>query len=964
MSSTRSHIFICYAHAELELVIGDVEWLESQGYGTFRDDRIHPGSEWADELAEAIEGCAFLLFFASQKSVDSPHCRNEIAYAVDVDKPILTVFCEPLELHGGLKLTTARSQAIMRWHLPEREYKAQLSYAIDSVNSAQSMPVSHTTTGVWQVPLTRNKGFTGRESLLEALNAHFEHVDRATTLALTGPAGVGKTQTALEFAYRYGRGRDVVAWVRAEDNATLVADLVELAKSLGLAKTNEIDTPLVLDEVKHWLADHDNWLLVLDNVESPELMRRYLPEHPTGSVLVTTRRQSWGRLAATLAVDAFQEREAVSFLLNRSEEQDRESATALARALGNLPLALEEAAAYIETTGRTLNSYLRLFESHHDALMASSRPPDDYNQTLRTTLSVSLQKVQEEEGDAARLLQTLAFLAPDEVDLSMLSNLGVWQDNEDFPKELMVDRCISALRRFSLINVHHDAVTTHRLTQLVIRDSLSEAEFERNAVETLDFIAKLFPRVTSMGETADVCRMLLPHALTILTHNQNLSRAAVQRATLLGRVGTYMSARNLSSDASELMAEAYQLLRDLPDEKRKYARTCELYGRVLFNNGSLDHARQVFGEALPIFEAEGPQGLLHLMQINLDLSWVLWTKGDFAAAHTSATQSFDLMASVLGAEDPHTAISCSMICRLELELGNTPRALELAERVAPALSQIGQLDAEREPLLCAVYLQLAQVLRYLGAPMRAQSWAQESLRLGRNVYSEHHSLLGATHCVYGQAMLDLERFEDARREFEAAIECVDRHRFPINQHVIISECFLALTLTELGELDAAEKIVDSRLSRIERQIAGESGLTRAYAELARGHLACQTSHSEQAVTMCENGDQIVADTYGEHSLFRLVPLAIAANASMLAERYASAGDAHRLALKIAVENNLQEHLHCARHFEGLATIATIQDAPDEAAAYRKQALAIYQEKLGPSSPPAARLQSSVAGIPS
>ena len=96
--------FICYAHRELEEVRPDVEWLKSEGYSVFHDERIHPGSEWAEDLAEAIDNCELLLFFASPRSIESPHCRNEIAYAVDGDKPVLTV-CIANDLHGGLKLT-------------------------------------------------------------------------------------------------------------------------------------------------------------------------------------------------------------------------------------------------------------------------------------------------------------------------------------------------------------------------------------------------------------------------------------------------------------------------------------------------------------------------------------------------------------------------------------------------------------------------------------------------------------------------------------------------------------------------------------------------------------------------------------------------------------------------------------------------------------------------------------------
>lgn len=958
----KSHIFVCYAHHDVELVTPEIDWLRSQGFPVFVDERVHPGAEWAEELAEAIDKCELVLFFASAVSAESPHCRNEIAYAVDTDKPVLTVFCEPLELSGGLKLTISRSQAILRWQLNQDEYRQQLKRALNLAETSlltelRSLP----RTGIWRIPFNRNSRFSGREDLLDELQAVFDTADRPAPVALTGQAGVGKTQLALEYCYRYGKARNVVAWIRSEDNASTVTDLIGLARELNLLEGDEIDAPMVLDALREWLAEHRNWLVVLDNLESPEMIRRFFPSELTGHLLITSRRPTWGRQALVVPIDPFNEDEAVSFILERARPDDTISAKRLAELLGYLPLALEEAVAYIESTGRSVAGYIDLFEKHHDALMSTTAPPYDYNQTLRTTLEVSLSKVREEQPDAAVLLNHLAYLAPDEVELSMLEHLPIWpEDAQHRPRELVVDECVSALLRLSLIKSHSDSVSTHRLTQLVVRDLLPSELRERMAIEALNCVAELFPRVSDMGETGDLCRKLLPHAIAVLSHTRNLPSAALAAGKLLNRTGTYMSARNLAREASEHLAEAYQIFRkQQPQDLRQLARSCELYARTLYANGSLDHAQQIFEEALHAFEPEGSSALLHRMQIHLDLAWVIWTKGEFQEAKDHARQSLALLESVFGQSSPFRATSLSMISRLELELGETAAAGTLVEEVVSSIPKIPELDRERQPLLCAVFLQMSQVLRSIGWPNRARSWAQESLALGKSVFSDHHTLMGATHCVLGQALFDLEEFEQARVEFLAATECAERYRFPINQHVIVGISYLAITLTELGELNAASELLTKHPADPERTTAGETAFARCYAGLARGWHAYHIGEFESAERLCEAADQTLADKYGEHSPYRLYPLALVASCLRKGGHNETALRTHELALEIAAANDLADHPDRARHLEGLSELAALEGRFSDSLALSQQALNVYRNCLGPASRPVARLEAEL-----
>ena len=106
----QRQIFISYAHRDAELVLPDMEWLRSLEFSVWYDQQIKAGVSWADELATAIDQSAFLIFFASSRSIVSPHCLDEIAYALGAGKRVLAVYIEPVELQGGLKLSMSRTQ--------------------------------------------------------------------------------------------------------------------------------------------------------------------------------------------------------------------------------------------------------------------------------------------------------------------------------------------------------------------------------------------------------------------------------------------------------------------------------------------------------------------------------------------------------------------------------------------------------------------------------------------------------------------------------------------------------------------------------------------------------------------------------------------------------------------------------------------------------------------------------------
>ncbi|MGH2480171.1 MAG: helix-turn-helix domain-containing protein, partial [Ktedonobacteraceae bacterium] len=226
---------------------------------------------------------------------------------------------------------------------------------------------------LWSVPYSRNPFFTGRDDLLHYIH---EVLNQQHALALTqswaisGPGGIGKTQVALEYAYRYRKEYRCVFWVNAATQESLCADFKGIADILRLPERDGGDQNAVLLAVRKWFAAHQAWLLILDNADDISMLRGLVPPEDPGHLLFTSRTQALGPLAQRIDVEDMGLAEATLFLLRRAKllapgafldqvlPEQLAAAEALAITLAFFPLALYQAGAYIDEIGCSLSTYL------------------------------------------------------------------------------------------------------------------------------------------------------------------------------------------------------------------------------------------------------------------------------------------------------------------------------------------------------------------------------------------------------------------------------------------------------------------------------------------------------------------------------------------------------------------------------------------------------------------------------
>jgi hypothetical protein len=362
----------------------------------------------------------------------------------------------------------------------------------------------------------------------------------------------------------------VVWWVRAETPATLVGDYTDLAVALGLDRAGQADQELTATAVRRWLEDHDRWLLVLDNAEAPEsptglrsplmVLIDLLPQVVHGQVLVTSRDASWEQHAGLAELEVFTAPEAVEFLLSRSGARDEQAAVEVAGLLGLLPLALEQAGAYVRETRIALAAYLQRLREFPALTLTRGRPQyRDPADTVATTWQVSLERVRPMPG-AMVLLEMCAFLAPEEIPRSRFT-----QQLDPVPEELAVladnpfllDEAIAGLRRYGLVKAGEQTVTVHRLLQRVVRDRLHAGTADNRVGLTVRLLAAAFPfEGFRRPGVWPVCAQLLPHALAAASSAEPKAIQGAATSELLDRAAGYLLGRARYAEARALRERA------------------------------------------------------------------------------------------------------------------------------------------------------------------------------------------------------------------------------------------------------------------------------------------------------------------------------------------------------------------------------------------------------------------------
>ncbi|MFE9748858.1 FxSxx-COOH system tetratricopeptide repeat protein [Saccharothrix saharensis] len=365
----------------------------------------------------------------------------------------------------------------------------------------------------WGHVPARNAHSVGREDHLQRLRRLLGPAGAGPVLplALHGMGGVGKSHTVAEYLHRHASEYEVVWWISAEQPAQIKAGFAELAERLDVAGAGAADraVPAVLDALRRG-APYRRWILVFDNADRPQDVRRYFPAG-NGHIVVTSRNSEWGRFAELVAVDVFTRAESIELLRRRAGDLDDAEADALADALGDLPLAVEQAAAWHHQTGMQVPQYLQLLEENRVELLEAGTSDDQL--PVAAAWNVAFNELEEHHPAALQLLQLCAFFGPEPIPLRLFQDASGAEVPEPLATALddpiLLRQAIGWISRYSLAKIDRraNALQLHRLVQTVLKNRLSPEQqaVMRHAVHVLLAGKRPMPAMsTRLGFLVDV----------------------------------------------------------------------------------------------------------------------------------------------------------------------------------------------------------------------------------------------------------------------------------------------------------------------------------------------------------------------------------------------------------------------------------------------------------------------------
>ncbi|GIH91542.1 hypothetical protein Psi01_21720 [Planobispora siamensis] len=771
---------------------------------------------------------------------------------------------------------------------------------------------------IWNVP-TRNAAFTGRGAVLETLRHQLVGGSAAVVLpqALYGLGGVGKTQVALEYAHRFKADYDLIWWVPSENRERINAAFEKLARELKIRVGESIAE--VVEAVREALrlgAPYSRWLLVFDNAGDPDELRDFFPGG-TGHVVITSRNQAWSSVAAPLEVDVFSQEESLEHLSRRVPGLAARDALEVAAALGHLPIAVEQAAAWLAETGMPAATFVEQLGSE-TARVLSLGQPADYPHPVAVTWNLSLAQLRESSPSSVRLLQLCAFFAPEPISMSLLYSdemiSSLLPYDEMLREKMVLGRVIQEIGRFALAKVDqgNNTIQVHRLVQAVIRSQMTEQEQEQACHEVHRILVGARPR---QGEVDDpenwtrydlIWQHLQPSRATECTEEET-RQLLTDRVRYLWKRGDFDSALALGDELAGYWEEKFgvedrqrlHLLFNVANVKRSQGRYQE--AREL-NEWVREMQRAVVGERHP-----------HTLMTTGGLAADLRGLGEYGRSLEMDKVTFERWKTLYGEDHPRTLAAANNLALAYRLVGDSHNARELDE---DTLRRRNHVLGPTHPYTLYSATQLARDLREIGI-------YRESVDILRATFQSYRETLGENFVDTLRAAkslaVSLRRAGDQQEAWQLAKETEERYR----QRYPLTPDALAATL----ELACCESALDDKVAARDRA----AGIVDIYRRsLGESHPVTLIARNNLAIYLRGTGDVVTAAAQAQEVLDGL---------------RAALGERHPFVLSAAVN---------------LANCLADAGRPQEAEALERRTIDTLRDALGPAHPDTLACEANLA----
>ncbi len=807
--SEKLRVFLCHSPADKAAIRELYErllkhsWIDSW----LDEEKLLPGQDKNSEIKKAVQNANIVIVGLSKTSIaEEGNIQREYKYALDatLEKPGGTIFIIPLILEDlkGVDIPKDLKPLHCEDYFPKKRRTMAFDRLLQSLkiradnlnilheenapvtatpkpsenkyskeNKTQMGVVSTAEFPIHEIPFQKNRNFTGRKDVLDSIHEEFSTAQSTVPIhIIRGMGGIGKTQIAVHYSYEFSKEYDLVYWIRSETDASLTADYEALTQALELPVKTKAEQLVYVNIVNNWLTNTDKkWLLVFDNVESKENIEKLLPKKGNGQILITSQSPNWKELGEDSQIRPFTNEEASEFLQRRIGEKGLEHSDKLNALLGGLPLALEQACAYMTAHGTPIEVYIKLFEEQQEELWKQEIPPKNYRSTIMTTWEMAFKQIQETQPAAKQLLNLFAFFGPDDIPISIIKTYS-----NDLPEALKkavdnpieLEENLSAIYRYSLIERNGDFISFHRLVQDVIRTQLPKEQATNWVNIAVQIMKKAFPYDEYDMETWAICSQLLPHALATANHAEKYNTGLEKGAEIYQKTGEYLRGKAEYQRAGELVEHAINIRQEiLGTNHEKLAVSLDYLGEIRQEQANYSEALRLHNLARSIFESgedlETNQGARNLG----NLGRLLYTLSEFEKAKAYYEQALPLYNVTLKKGRADKASCLHGIGNLFQGQGEYKIAQKYIEE---ALVIRRTVLGENHPEIAMSLNDLGVLFRYKHDNEMSRRFFEEAFSIRLIIFGENHPDTAISLNNLGGIFFVQSEFENARKNYERA----------------------------------------------------------------------------------------------------------------------------------------------------------------------------------------------------
>jgi Tfp pilus assembly protein PilF len=776
------------------------------------------------------------------------------------------------------------------------------------------------------VPYRDNSFFTDRDQTLAALYAAFNTTTARQTqiVALNGLGGTGKTQVALAYIHHYAPHYQYLLWLHASSYTIFSTEVSALVDQLALPHKEQNDEQQNFMVIRNWLQRQTSWLLVLDAIDDMQLVNLVVPLNSGGHVLLTTRTQTIEIQARTLSIAHMEIKDSILFLLRRARmlsAQDPSlqnvpaktlrTATTLVRKMGGLPLALDQAGAYLEETGCGLTAYLKLYSQDLTRIKLLSRRgqrAEIHPDSALVTITLAIDAVNKEHSTNLELLRLLAFLQPDAIPTELLEQ-GANEVEQPLQalmsNPLHLYEALADLHKFSLLSHCTDTttLTIHRVVQDILLSTLTFEQQRQWASQVVGMVNYVFP--DGHFDTWVECERFLlqaQHCATLIdTYQLTLNVAP----PLLQRLGFYCYQRACYSEAATYLTQALHLYEQIgQSDTAEAAQTINTLGRLQQRQAHYQEAESFYQRALTLREqlfgsqhsatAEslhnlaalyGEQGQyqqaeqLYLRVLALDnntgnaatsetaktlnnLGLVYYQQGAYTQAETTYQRALSIYERSLAPDDPNLAYTFNGLGSIYKQREDYQQAAQYYQR---ALTIRKATLGDEHPETARSLNKLADIYESQQNYQQAQALYQQALSI-----AEH--TLGSEHPDVALLLNNLAFLADQQERYQEAESRYQRALHIYEQTLGLYHPFVASILNNLGLLYLNMHVIERAEPLLRRALAIRTqalGATHPYTAQSLNNLAqllTQKQAHTEAEPLFQQAYTIYLDAFGpEHT---------------------------------------------------------------------------------------------------